>query len=380
MALSLQNFTTMVQNMAASAQGACAQLLDLTVGSVIRAILEATSSVGLWLQYLILVVLQGTRLATSTGTQCDTFGADFGFTRLPATYASGSATFSRFVATSAALIPAINGTTLGAQVRTADGTQTFNVTIDTTNALWNAAMNGYLIPAGTLSATVPVIAVNSGTQGNILAGAINLIVGAISGVDTITNADAFANGVNAETDAAFKTRFANYIATRALATVAAIQYAISSIAQNLTSTIAEFVNTAGAYTPGMFVVYADDGTGNPSSAILQTISTAVNATRACGIQYAVQGPSKLTANVAFTLTVGAGVIKANILASVEAAVASYINSLPMGASLPYSKVAQIIYGSNSGITNVIGLLVNGATADLGGAASQVVRAGTVQAS
>jgi hypothetical protein len=378
--LQLRNFVTVVQGMAAAVQGASDQLLDLTVGSVTRAILEATASVYLWLQYLILIVLQGTRLATSTGPQCDSFGADFDFTRLPATNATGAVTFSRFVATAAALIPAINGTTIGAQVRTADGTQTFNVTVDTTNALWNAAMNGYLIPAGTLSATVPVVAVNAGTQGNILAGAINLIVGSIPFVNTATNALAYTNGINAETDAAFKLRFANFIATRAQSTVAAIIYAITSIAQNITTSISEFVNTAMVFTPGSFVAFVDDGTGNPSAATIQLASTAVNLTRACGIMYAVQPPSLVTANVSYTLTVGPGIVKANILAPVAAAVTAFINALPMGAPMPYTRIAQVIYDSSNGVTNVNNLLVNGGTADLGGATNQVVRAGTVTGS
>jgi hypothetical protein len=39
MLLPLQNFTTLVQTMAASVQGGAAQLIDLSVGSVLRALL-----------------------------------------------------------------------------------------------------------------------------------------------------------------------------------------------------------------------------------------------------------------------------------------------------------------------------------------------------
>ena len=374
MTLNLQSFSTMVQNMAASVTGAATQLIDLTVGSTLRAFLEATASVALWLQYLILIVLAGTRLSTSSGAQVDSFGADFSFFRLAAVSATGSVTFSRFSPTAAALIP------VGAQCRTADGSQTFTVTTDTTNSLWSVTLNGYLIPAGTTSATVPVIAVNAGTQGNIVAGAINLIVGAISGVDTVTNASAFGNGVAAESDAAYKVRFQNYINTRAEATEAAVNYAISSLGENITDTIVENYNPAGVYTPGSFTVYADDGSGDPPSGTLATISAAVNVTRALGIQYAVQGPNLITANITFTLAVSAGTIKGNILGSVEAALATYIDALPMGAPLPYTAVASAIFGANSGITNVTNLLINGATADLGGSAAQVVRAGSIVAS
>ncbi len=53
----LQDFTTLVRTMAASVQGSARILLDLTAGSVLRAILEANASVALWLQWLIVQVL-----------------------------------------------------------------------------------------------------------------------------------------------------------------------------------------------------------------------------------------------------------------------------------------------------------------------------------
>jgi uncharacterized phage protein gp47/JayE len=119
MQLSLRNFSALVEGMAASVQGAAQSLLDLTVGSVLRAVLEANASVALWVQWLIVQVLATTRLATSTGADCDSFGADFGFTRLPAVVAVGAVTFSRFTPSAAAFIPA------GTNVSTADNTLRF---------------------------------------------------------------------------------------------------------------------------------------------------------------------------------------------------------------------------------------------------------------
>ena len=119
MQLSLQNFSTLVQNMAAAVQGAANSLLDLTVGSVLRAILEANASLALWLQWLIVQVLQVTRLATCTGADCDSFGADFGFVRLPAITAVGAVTFGRFTPNIAAFIP------VSTNISTAANTQSF---------------------------------------------------------------------------------------------------------------------------------------------------------------------------------------------------------------------------------------------------------------
>ena len=67
MQLPLQTFTSLVQGMAAAVQAASAQIFDLTIGSTLRAILEATASIGLWMQWLILQVLRMTRAATSNG-------------------------------------------------------------------------------------------------------------------------------------------------------------------------------------------------------------------------------------------------------------------------------------------------------------------------
>ena len=50
MTLPFKNFATIVGNAAAAVQGSAEQLLDLTVGSTLRAMLEAHAGVALWLQ------------------------------------------------------------------------------------------------------------------------------------------------------------------------------------------------------------------------------------------------------------------------------------------------------------------------------------------
>ena len=142
MQLSLRNFNTLVQNMAAAVEASATQLVDLSVGSTLRAVLEANASIGLWMQWLILLVLRMTRAATSSGGDLDSWMGDFSLARLPAIAATGIVTFSRFTPTVAALIPA------GALVRTADGTQTFEISVDTLLTAWSPASNGYVIASG----------------------------------------------------------------------------------------------------------------------------------------------------------------------------------------------------------------------------------------
>jgi len=371
MQLSLQSFTNLVQNMAASVQAAASQLIDLTVGSTMRAVLEANASIALWMQWLILQVLQTTRAATSTGSDLDSWMADMSLTRLPAVTAVGAVTFSRYTPTGAALIPA------GALVRTADGTQTFAVTIDPTNSAWNAATGGYALAAGVASLTVAVVAQTAGSGGNVQANAVSQLVTAIPGIDLVTNQAALQNGLDAETDAALRARFQNFIESRSRATPIAVGYAVSSIQQGLNYTLQENVDPTGATRMGSFVVTVDDGSGYPSASLLATIGGAVEAVRPVGSIFTVQPPVVLTANVSMTITVAAGATKVTIIALVGTAIQSYVNALTIGTPLPLTKLAQLAYQASPAVTNVSAITINVLGQDLISSVASVIKAGTV---
>lgn len=371
MQLSLQTFTSLVQNMAAAVQSASSQLLDLTVGSTLRAVLEANASIALWMQWLVLQVLQCTRAATSTGPDLDSWMADFTLTRLQAAPGTGAVSFSRYTPTFPALIP------VGVLVRTADGTQTFKVTVDTQNQAWSAAANGYLVGAGASSQTVPVVAQTAGAAGNVQAGTVTMLASAIPGIDRVANQAPFQNGLDAEPDAAFRARFQNFIQSRSRATVVAVGYAISSVQQGLQYTIQENVDTAGNPRMGSFVVTVDDGTGSPSSSLLSTVQSAVDGVRPVGSVFAIQPPTVVTSSISLTLTVMPNAVKASVSAAVATAIGDYVDALPIGASLPLTKLAQIAYATDPSITNVSQISINGIVADIVPPSAGVVKAGVV---
>jgi len=348
----------------------------------VRAILEANASLALWMQWLILQVLKLTRAATSIGPDLDTWWADFTFARNPATYATGLVTYSRSQTTASALIPAPFGfSTATATVKTLDGSVSFVVTADGTNSAWSPSLAGYVMAPGVASVTVPVIAVTPGIIGNVVAGAIGLIAGAgLAGVDSVANAAGFTNGLDAETDPAGRARFQNFINTRSRATVSAVAYAVQSVQQGLTYTIAENQNADGSVNMGNFIVTVDDGSGAPSGALLALVTVAVNAVRPVGSRFLVQAPSVVHVAVTFTIVAKAGYVQSTLLAPAVAAVTAFINGLPMGAILPFTRIAQAAYDSVPGIANITNVLVNSATADIGGASAQVVRATSVVAS
>ena len=371
MQLSLQTFTSLVQNMAAAVQSATSQLLDLTIGSVTRSIIEANASVGLWMQWLILQVLQSTRAATSGGADLDSWMADMTLTRLPPIAATGLVTFSRFTPIAPALIPA------GALVRTADGSQIFSVTADVSNPAWTAASNGYSVPVGLATLSVPVTAQTAGKAGNVQTGAITLMATAIPGVDSVVNTAALQNGLDAESDAALRLRFQNFVLSRSRATPLAITYAVTSIQQGLDCSVLENQDAAGNLRVGNFVVTVDDGSGTPSANLLSVVSTAIEAVRPVGSSFTVQPPIVITVNPTLVITVSAGVVKGDVAVLVTDAISGYINTLPIGVGLPITKLAQLAYEASPGISNVNQILVNGAAGDITPSAMSVIKAGIV---
>src|SRR5580698_6584272 len=105
MNLPTRGFTAIVRDMSAAITASAGNLIDISVGSVLRAIIEANAAIVLWVQWLTLLTLQATRAATSTGGDLDSWMADFSFSRLAPIAASGVMTFSRFSGTTAAYIP-----------------------------------------------------------------------------------------------------------------------------------------------------------------------------------------------------------------------------------------------------------------------------------
>ncbi len=371
MQLSMQNFSTLVEGMAASVQGAAASLLDLTVGSVLRAILEANASIALWIQWLIVQVLATTRLATSTGSDCDSFGADFGFVRLPAIAATGQVSFSRFTPTIAAFIP------IGTNVAVPANNARFMVTADPANAAFSAPLGGYNLAAGVASLTVPVVAVVPGAAGNVQPGAISMLTSALPGIDTVSNANMMIGGFDAESDTAFRARFGNYLASLSKATSLAIGAAISDVRQGLSYQISENINQVAAVQPGHFVVTLDDGSGAPPASLLSLVYNAVDAVRPVGSSFAVQGPLVSTANISMNITTTADVSHQTMIAQVAAAIETYIAGLSVGATLSYTRLAQLSYSVSPAILNVESILLNGGTADLVPPLFGVVRSGIV---
>jgi len=303
-------------------------------------------------------ILNVTRLSTSTGSDVDSFINDFKYYRTAAITATGEVTFTPINAATAQflIIPGLN-------LKTADGTLTYIVATDTGNAFWNAGLGGYNVTPGTASITVPIAASAPGTAYNVQANTITLISGTISGggfSGNITNQVGITNGVDAASDAQAKTGFSQYLNTRSQATLAAIDFAITSVQSNLTYYVA--VNTG--YRLGFVQIYVDDGTGVPPSTLLTSIYNAVQAVFAPGITFAVLPPVVVPANVVLTIYAANGYDKTTLTGPVAQAITSLINGLGVAVPLSYFQIAAVAQ-SIEGVSKIEGLTLNGSNSDIG---------------
>ncbi len=373
MALNTQSFASLISNWATAAQGKASQLKDFTIGSILRAIDEATAYVALWLQGLILQAGAISRAATSNGTDLDSWLAQFGFSRLPAVSATMPQTFSRYTATAQALIYP------GATVQTQDGSVVFAVIADTTNSNYSTSLGAYVIPSGTTSINAMVQCSTAGVAGNVQANTVTSLTTAIPGVDFVNNASAAINGEDAESDSSVRARFILWIASLEAATVAAVKNAIANVQQGMSGIIVENTQYNGTTQNGYFTAIINNGSGTASSTDLANAANAIDAARPLCSTFGAHAPTAQAVNIAMSVTTGAGYVHSSVVAEVIAALSAYIQSITTtesGATLPYTQLAAVAYGI-AGVTNVTGVLLNSGTSDLTITYAQAFQPGTI---
>lgn len=387
MAPQTQTGNQFVSNFAAAVQGAATALVDFTTGSIMRAIAQAVQGIALWLQAQALQVTALTRFATSNGADADSWGGDFNFPRLPATFATGPVTLARYTPSAAASITAATQTGVdendnpiwfgGTIVQTPDGTIQFRVIPDTNQGAYNATTNTYNMAIGTQSCTATVVALVAGTGSNVAEGMITSLAAAVPSVDTVTNAAAFENADDAELDVAYKARFPAYLASLEKGTPKAVKTAVQDVQQGVLYDMVENQTYSGTDQLGTFYVVADDGSGDPGSTFLNNVANAVEATRPIGTSYGVFGPTVVNATIVLTVTAATGYTHAQIAPIVQTAIQNYVNSRGLGVSLSWGRLFQVAFDASAGVADVSAVTLNSGTSDLTATAKQTIKYATV---
>ena len=325
-----------------------------------------------FLQAQIQIVLGLARAQTSTGADLDSWMLQFNFFRLPANFATGAEVFSNPSAASSQIVVPI-----GTLVQTIGGDTQYEVVADSTQSSYSAAAGGYVLAPGQTSVTATVEALVAGSVSNVLANTLVQFGSSLPGIASVTNPSPITNGVDAESDAAFRARFILYLATLAKATMAAILAAALSVQQGLQISLLENQQPNGVPLLGSFTVIADDGSGDPPASLLNAIFNAVDATRAFSVQPFVVGPVRLLISITLAVRLGTlptGVLPAAVYVSIQNAIAAMVNALGPGATLSGSAVISTAL-SVSGVASVSpsSVLLNGSAADLAPTAQQEIR-------
>lgn len=366
MQLAIVGFSTLVQRMSAAVQGRASALIDLSVGSVLRALLEACAASVLWIQWLTVQVMAMTRAATSVGSDLDSWVGDFLLIRLPAVPATGMVSFSRHtVGITASIAP-------GTLIRTSDLAVNFAVIADQTNVFWNTG-GYYSLAAMIASIEVPVVATVSGSSGNVLAGMIAMLSTPIAGVDRVSNLLPTGGGLDAEGDVELRARFTQYINSRSLATPLAVSAAVNAVRQGLRVAVLENTGLLGLTTPGSFSVIVDDGGASPSVELLAAVSAAVDEVRPIATRFTVCGPNVVSVDVAMTVVMAAAANRVSIVGSIERKIVAWVNALPIGGALAISKLDAIAHSVDDAVLAVGSVSINGVGADIQAAQGAVLR-------
>lgn len=364
--LTFQTDAEFVAAMTAAYGGSLGILPLLKPGDPALAIFQAVATQDDFLQFLMQIIWAAARLSTSSGSDVDSFVNDFGLTRLPATYATGPVTLTALTAPSFAVPVAP-----GAIVQTPGGAIQYQIIADTTQSAWNAAQNVYLLPAGQNVITVTVQATVAGSVDNVQAAQLSQFGSALPGIDLVTNGAAITNGLDQETDTALKARFVQFLASLSKATVGAYLFAANSVQQGLDLLPLENTNVSLVAQNGINTMIVDDGTGSPSSTLLNSVLTALNNVRAFGIQVADIGPTVIATTITLTIirVLNPTETQSVTQSTVQTAIVNYVNAIQLSANSQYLYLNNIVEVAKDADPNVLAIangsvLINGVAADL----------------
>lgn len=363
-----------VSDMIATWQAQTGLSIPFSSGDPLLAFWQSVATQLDFLQAQIAIVLSLARASTSTGSDLDSWMAQFQFFRLQAVPGTGEETFSiNAVAGVNIIIPA------GAVVQSVGGAIQYEVVADAGSPAWNASANGYVLPIGSLTVDATIEAIIPGPGSNVAANVLTQFGTSVPGIASCTNPQPITNGVGAESDADFRSRFILYLATLAKATRSAILAAAQSVQQGLLIALLENQQPNGTALLGSFTVIVDDGSGSPPTSLINSVFAAVDAVRAFSVQPFVVPPTQLFISVTLSVNVGplplpVGTSNATVNVAVQNAIAAMVNQLAPGGRLNGSSIiAAALSVPFVAAVNTSSVTINGGTADLIPAIQQEVR-------
>lgn len=295
-------------------------------------------------------VYYGAYKDTAEGYQLDGVCQYIGITRKPASYATGTVTFTGTV-----------GTVIPLQFLVSTGTYQF----------WTQQIA--TIPSGG-TVDVPIRALELGNTSNVLASTITTIVNPLTGVTSVTNALGTTGGADVETDEALRARYDESISLGGASTTSAIEAELLQVQNVVAAVVTENVTmgTVGGIPAKAFEAMVYGG-------INADIADAIYRTKAAGIQafgditVPITDDNGQVHNIGFsrvtevpvyvhvTLTKDVDLFPVNGMTTIETNIIKYIGGtdadttkyygLGLGDDVVYTKIIGICH-SVAGVTDV----------------------------
>lgn len=252
-----QSMEQLVNKMIRWTRGVTTRLTDFRVGSKIRTMYEATA--------LVIEELYDKVYRSMKSIIEDNIYSIIGFTKEPATYASGTVTMSRVTpAEENYIVPA--GTAVLSRANQYKAPLQYRTTADA------------LLAVGTTSVLIPVVCTTAGKDGNVGAGEVTDFLIQPVGIESVTNVSAIMGGVPEETKEDQKSRFQGFIEANARGVLQSIEYGatLASI-ENTDGVVTERVQQAVAVEDlparkGEVDVYIWNGVGDASVALKSLVN------------------------------------------------------------------------------------------------------------
>ncbi|MCE5387795.1 MAG: baseplate J/gp47 family protein [Acidithiobacillus sp.] len=336
---------------------------QLDPGDPLLAIFQSFSSQAVFLENIAVQLAALTRAQTSTGANLDTWMAQFNFTRLPAVAATGPVVLS--VNSPHASDVNIPLTTI---IQTVGGAIQYQLVADNTQPAYVSGTQTYVLPAGATSITATAQATVAGSAYNVQANQLIQFAVQPPGIDNVTNPNAILNGVNAETDNAFRARFILYLQGLRQATLPAVEAAVESVQSDLQYVIVPNQQLNGQTQYGYFYVTIWPYTSELQAAVYAAVSQVI----ALGVQFNVYSSEEITVNISVTIETAAGYTPSVVASAVQTALEDYVAGLQLGETLYWSYLYDVIYGV-PGVLNALNLLLNGGTSDVVATAQQIIQ-------
>jgi uncharacterized phage protein gp47/JayE len=202
-------FNTITASMINYFAGIQNKITDFNVGSRIRTIFEATA---LEIETVYYQIYLGLQSSIDTAVY-----QSFNFPLLPSRNTVGVVRFSR----------AVPDPTVDYDIPA--GTTVSTVATTTSPALSYQTISKVTLLHNTTSIDATVICLTTGLIGNVIANQITILSTAPTGIEAVTNANAFTTGQNTETSDQRKARFQQYIASLSKGTLPALEYGAKTV-------------------------------------------------------------------------------------------------------------------------------------------------------